>query len=169
MGVVRAHVAVVGIVAVAVLALVGTFAFARPTYHPYVIPPPPREPLPYTTATYSAAEAQRAFRAADIKLIRHTHEPVPVGAPPIIDLSNRGDIVVVDVFGDPQRVAASGFSDYFNFANGHWLRAPKTCSPGANGAERWRGNVRVIVSCSNAGASAKLWLARAERALANLP
>lgn len=151
------------------VACAGVFIFARPRYHPYVMPKPPQEPLPYTKVLYSASDAQRAFRSADVKLVRHTHEPVPVGAPPIIDLSNSGNIVVVDVFGDPQKVAASGFSDYFNFADGHWLKAPKTCSPGANGAERWRGNVRVIVSCTNAGTSASLWLARAERALANLP
>jgi hypothetical protein len=169
MGVVRSHALAVAIVAVAVLAVVGVFTFARPKPHPYVIPPPPNAPLPYTRVVYSAGQARRAFRAAGIKLVLHTHEPVPVGAAPILDLSNSGNIVVVDVFGDPQQVAASGFSDYFNFAHGHWLKAPATCSPGANGAEQWRANVRVIVSCSNAGASAPLWLARAERALANLP
>jgi hypothetical protein len=169
MGVVRAHAAVFGITAVAVLAVVGVFTFARPQYHPYVIPKPPQEPLPYTKVLYSTTQAQRAFKAADITLVRHTHEPVPVGAPPIVDLSNSGNIVIVDVFGDPQRVAASGFSDYFNFAHGHWLKAPTSCSPGANGAERWRGNVRVIVSCANAGTAAPLWLARTERALTNLP
>ncbi len=151
------------------LVLVGVFTFARPQYHPYVMPKPPREPLPYAKVLYSARDAQRAFRAAEIKLVLHTHEPVPVGAPPIIDLSNNGNTVVVDVFGDPKRVAASGFSDYFNFTNGHWLKAPTMCSPGADGAERWRGNVRVIVSCRNTGTSASLWLARAARALANLP
>lgn len=164
----RAHAALVGVVALAVLGLVGVFTFARPTYHPYVMPAPPREPLPYTKVIYSAADAQRAFRSADIQLVRHTHEPIPVGAAPIIDLSNNANIVEVDVFGNPQRVAASGFSDYFNFANGHWLKAPTTCSPGANGAERWRGNIRVIVSCERSGTSAPTWLARVNRALATL-
>lgn len=164
----RAHAALVGIVAVALLGVVGVFTFARPTYHPYVMPPPPRAPLPYTKVTYSAADAQRAFRGADIQLVRHTREPIPVGAAPITDLSNNADIVEVDVFGNPQRVAASGFSDYFNFANGHWLKAPLTCSPGASAAERWRGNVRVIVSCERAGSSAPAWLARINHALATL-
>lgn len=168
MGVVRTHALLVGIVALAVVCLVGVFTFARPRYHPYVLPRPPHEPLPYTRATYSVAEAERAFRSAGIALVFHTHEPIPIGAPPIFDLSNGGNIVEVDVFGDPKRVAASGFSDYFTFVGGHWLKAPETCSPGANGAERWRGNVRAIVSCSSAGTSASLWVARVKRALANL-
>ncbi|MGH3025991.1 MAG: hypothetical protein ACRDLR_06060 [Gaiellaceae bacterium] len=125
--------------------------------------------MPYTKVTYSARDAQRAFRGVGIELVRHTHQPVPAGNPPIVDLSNSGDIVVVDVFGNPQRVAASGFSDYFTIMNGHWEKAPRTCSPGARSAEQWRGNVRVIVSCTQAGASAPAWVARAGRALAQLP
>ncbi|MGH3051225.1 MAG: hypothetical protein ACRDLK_13795, partial [Gaiellaceae bacterium] len=83
MGIVRAHAAVVAIIVVAVLAVTGVFIFARPQYHPYVMPKPPQEPLPYTKVLYSASDAQRAFRAADVKLVSHTNEPVPVGAPPI--------------------------------------------------------------------------------------
>ncbi|HEY3921767.1 MAG TPA: hypothetical protein VGL76_06605 [Gaiellaceae bacterium] len=165
---VHGHVAAIGVVAVALFATAGVFAFARPEFHQYVMPSPPPEPLPYAKVTYSATDAQRAFRGVDINLVLHTHEPVPVGAPPIIDLSNNGNVVVVDVFGDPQRVAASGFSDYFNFANGHWLKAPKTCSSTANGAERWHGNVRVIVSCARAGTSAGVWLRRVDQAFAQL-
>jgi hypothetical protein len=155
-------------VALALLAAAGVFTFARPKAHPFALPPQPHTPLPYTKATYSARDAERAFRAADIKLVRHTHEPVPVGNPPIIDLSNSGNIVEVDVFGDPQRVAASGFSDYFIVAHGHWLKAPKTCSRGAKAAERWSGNVRAIVDCTAAGASAPAWVVRVDRALAKL-
>jgi hypothetical protein len=164
----RAHVAAVGIVALALVTAAGAFTFARPKAHPFAEPPTPHTPLPYTKATYSARDAERAFRAADIKLVRHTPDPVPVGNPPIIDLSNGGNIVEVGVFGDPRRVAASGFSDYFIFAHGHWVKAPKTCSGGAKAAERWSGNVRVIVDCTAAGASAPAWVARVDRALAKL-
>jgi hypothetical protein len=165
---VRGHGAAVGIVAIALLTTAGVFVFARPRSRPHVTPSPPHEPLPYTKVTYAVNDAQRAFRTARIKLVRHTHRPIPVGAPPNVDLSESGDIVEVDVFGDPRRVAASGFSDYFTFAGGHWVKAPRTCSPGATDAERWRGNVRVVVSCKRAGSAASAWIARIDGALAHL-
>jgi hypothetical protein len=165
---IRAHVAALGLLAFALLATAGAFMFARPHAHASVLPRQPHEPLPYSKVTYNATDAQRAFRTADITLVRHTHEPVPVGEPPIVDLGSRRGTVEVDVFGNPQRVAASGFSDYFIMKNGHWLKAPKTCSPGAQAAEQWRGNLRVIVSCTKAGASASTWLASVDRALARL-
>jgi len=165
---IRAHVAALGIVALALLAAAGVFTFARPEAHPSALPPAPHSPLPYTRATYSANDAERAFQAADIKLVLHTHEPVAVGNPPIIDLSNSGNIVEVDVFGDPRRVAASGFSDYFIVSHGHWVKAPKTCSRSAKAAEQWSGNIRAIVDCKMAGASAPAWVARVDRALAML-
>lgn len=164
----RAHVAAVGAVASALIATAGVFTFARPQPHPYALPPQPHDPLPYSKVTYSARDTQRAFRAVDIKLVRHTHEPAALGNPPIVDLSNSGDIVEVDVFGNPKQVAASGFSDYFTVANGHWLKAPKTCSPGAHTAEQWSGNVRAIVDCTKAGASGSAWVSRVDRALAQL-
>lgn len=156
---IRAHVAAVGIVTLAVLAAASAFTFARPKAHPSAQPPQPRSPLPYTHATYSVRDAERAFRSADIKLVRHTQDPIPVGDPPIVDLSTSGNVVEVDVFGDPQRVATSGFSDSV---------IPKTCTGGAKAAERWSGNVRAIVDCTAAGASAPAWLTRIDRALAKL-
>ena len=141
------------------LAAASAFTFARPKAHPPALTPQPHAPLPYAKATYSARDAQRAFRSADIKLVRRTHEPVPVGDSPIIDLSNSGNIVEVDVFGNPQRVAASGFSNQV---------IPKTCTHGAKAAQRWSGNVRAIVDCTAAGTSAPAWVARVDRALAKL-
>jgi len=164
----RAHVAALGLLGFALLATAGAFTFARPHAHASVLPPQPHEPLPYSKVTYTATDAERAFRTVDIKLVRRTREPVPVGNPPIVDLSTSRGTVEVDVFGNPQRVAASGFSDYFIVKNGQWLKAPKTCSPGAQVAEQWRGNVRVIVSCAKAGASGSTWLASVDRALARL-
>jgi hypothetical protein len=157
----RAHVAAVGVLTLALIATAGAFTFARPQPHRYALPPQPHEALPYSKVTYSARDALRTSRAANINLVRHT--PLP-----IVDLSNSGDIVEVDVFGNPKRVAASGFSDYFSVVNGHWVKAPKTCSPGVQDAEQWRGNVRVIVSCVHAGTSASAWLGRVGRALAQL-
>ena len=39
---------------------------------------------------------------------------------------------------------------------------------GARNAERWHGNVRVVVSCASAGASSSAWLGRVELAFARL-
>jgi len=163
---IRAHVAAVGIVALALLAVASMFTFVRPRAS--AVLPQPHSPLPYSRVTYSAGDAKRAFRAADIKLTRRTHAPRPVGNPPIVGLGNSGNIVEVDVFGDPQRVAASGFIDYFIVSHGHWVKATKTCSRGAKAAERWRGNIRAIVDCTAAGASAPAWVLRVDRALAKL-
>jgi len=164
----RVHVAAIGLVALALLAAAGVLTFAHPKARRFALPSPPRTPLPYTRATHSARDAERAFRAADIELVRHPHGRVATGDRPIIGLSTSGNIVEVDVFGDPRRVAASGFSDYFLVAHGHWLRSPKTCSRGAKVAERWSGNVRAIVDCRAAGASAEAWVVRVDRALAKL-
>jgi hypothetical protein len=70
------------------------------------------------------------------------------------------------VFGDRKTVDTSGFSDYYTFVEGRWELAPRSCLPGARNAERWRGNVRAIVVCSEPGARALL--RRASRALAAL-
>ena len=156
---IRAYAAAVGIVALAFLAAASALTFARPKAHPSAVPPQPHSALPYTHATYSARDAERVFRSVDIKLVRRTRGPLPVGDPPIIDLSNGANIVEVDVFGDPQRVPGSGFSDSV---------IPKSCTNGAKAAERWSGNVRAIVDCTAAGASAPAWAARVDRALAKL-
>jgi hypothetical protein len=162
------HLAAVAVLTVAVVGAAGVFSFAKPTSHPYVLPPPPPSALPYTRVVYTASDAKRAFAAVGIRLVIHLHEPVPVKAAPIIDLSTADDVVVVDAFGDPAKVAASGFSDYLTFANGRWVRTPRRCSAGAEDAERWNGNLRVILNCVEAGPSAPGYLRRIDLALARL-
>ena len=162
------HLVAVALVTVAVVGAAGVFSFAKPAYHPYVMPSPPRTALPYAKVVYTPRDAQRAFAGAGIRLVLHLHEPIPVGNPPIVDLSTANGVVEVDAFGNPAKVAASGFSDYTTFSNGRWVRTPSTCAAGAANAERWRGNVRVILSCTEAGALAPRYLHRIDIALERL-
>lgn len=161
------HVIAVAIIGIAVASTGAVFAFARPTYHPYVMPAPPND-LPYTTVTFTPADASHAFSAVGIKLLLRTHGPRPAHSAPMTDLSDKGLVVEVTVFGDAQKVKDSGFSDYFTFVDGHLVKAPRTCARGATNAERWRGNVRVIVSCTRAGGASGMWLRRAQLALGRL-
>lgn len=144
MGLLRAHLAAVAVVAAAVLATTGVFLFARPTYHPYQMPKPPGDGLSYTHAKYTAADARRSFAAHGIRLV----PGMQTG--PIASFHTRDLSVLVDVFGPRAAVDAQGFSDYYTFANGTWHLAPKNCVAGAKSAERWRGNVRLIVYCTAA-------------------
>lgn len=160
----RIHPLSIAILSLGVVAVVGVFTFARPTSHASVLPPPPGAGLPYTHVSFTTRDAQRAFAGVGFTLVRRDTGP----GTPMTDLSTRDDVVSVDVFGDAEEVAASGFSDYLVFANGHWAHAPRTCAPGAVDAERWRGNVRVIVRCTPAGGDAPELLRRAARALARL-
>ena len=162
------HLVAVALVTVAIVGTAGVFTFAKPASHPYVLPPPPRTALPYTRVVYTGRDAQRAFAAAGIRLVLHLHEPTPVGNPPIVDLSTANGVVEVDAFGDPAKVAASGFSDYITFSNGQWVRTPSRCAAGAANAERWRSNIRVILSCTGAGRLAPGYLHRIEVALERL-
>jgi hypothetical protein len=153
----RAHLVAVAIVVAAVAVLGGVLAFARPTYHRYVMPAPPGDGLSYTAVTSTRADAGRAFAAHGIALQRGPKQPG------IADLHTRDSVLEVTVFGDRKTVDAAGFSDYYTFADGAWSLAPKNCVAGAKNAERWRGNVRLIVTCS-----APDRLAPAARALASL-
>jgi hypothetical protein len=164
----RTHLIAVSVVAVAAVGATGAFTFARPTYHPYVMPPPPRSDLPYTEVSYMWTDAKRAFAESGIRLILHARGPRPAAAPPVIDLSTKNLVVEVTAFGDPKKVRASGFSDYTRFADGRWVQTPRTCGEGARLAERWGGNIRVIVNCASAGSSASAWLRRVSIALARL-
>jgi hypothetical protein len=83
-------------------------------------------------------------------------------------LSTKNLVVEVDAFGAPEKVIASGFSDYITFSDGRWVRTPRTCGTGARLAERWRDNIRVIVNCAIAGSSSSSWLRRVSFALARL-
>jgi hypothetical protein len=159
------HVVAVAVIGAAVAAIGGIFAFARPTFRPYVMPTPPND-LPYTGVTYTAADASRAFAAAGIKT--RAVGPRATRSYPMTELSNKGLIVAVTVFGDPALVKDSGYSPYYTFVDGHWVHAPRTCSAGAANAERWRGNIRVIVSCTRAVSASSTWLRRAALALARL-
>src|SRR5579884_634581 len=145
MGLLRAHIAAVSAVAVALIATGGVFAFAKPQYHPYSMPAPPGDGLTYTAPTYGLAQARRAFAAHGVRLLRGGRTPG------IADLHSADGVVEVSVFGDRRTVDASGFSDYYTFANGRWELAPKSCLPGAKNAERWNANVRLIVRCDAAG------------------
>ena len=136
------------------------FAFARPTYHPYVMPSPPGDGLSYTKVTFTRADAMHAFAAQGIHLLRGDAQPG------MKDARSRDLVVEVTVFGDRKTVDASGFSDYYTFANGRWSLASRSCVAGAKNAERWRGNVRVIVSCTRGASSA--WLRRTALALGRL-
>jgi hypothetical protein len=159
MGVLRAHLAAVAIVVAGVLATTGAFLFARPQYHPYQMPKPPGDGLPYTMPTYDGADARRAFARVDVALARGARQAGIVG------FYNRALSLEVTVFGDRKLVDSQGFSDYYTFVDGHWQLSPKSCVHGARNAERWRINVRVIVSC---GPGADETLRRASRALAAL-
>jgi hypothetical protein len=159
MGLLRAHLAAVAIVAAAVLATVGVFLFAPPTVHRYRMPKPPGDGLPYTTPVFSKADAVRAFAHVGVRLL-------PGATSPGISGGYTHDFAFeVTVFGDRKLVDAQGFSDYYTFVDGKWLLAPKTCARGAKSAERWRVNVRVIVTC---GAGSVERLRTATRALAAL-
>jgi hypothetical protein len=159
------HVFAVAVLGVAVAVVAGVFAFARPTFHPYVMPPPPND-LPYTAVAYTAADASRAFAAAGIRT--RAEGPRETRSYPMQTLSNKGLTVVVTAFGNPTLVKDSGYSPYYTFVGGHWVHAPRTCNAGAANAERWRGNVRVIVSCARAGGASGAWLRRVTLALSRL-
>jgi hypothetical protein len=155
----RAHLAAAALVLVAVLAMTGVFVFARPQYHPYQMPPPPNDGLTYTHATYHGVDARRAFAHVGIALARGGDRP------PIVGFFNRDLSLEVTVFGDRKLVDSQGFSDYYTFVDEHWQLSPRSCAHGASNAERWRVNVRVIVSC---GPGADETLRRASQALAAL-
>jgi hypothetical protein len=156
------HVVGVAIIGVALASVSAVFAFARPTNHPNVMPTAPKD-LPYTNVTYNVADARRAFATANVPLISHV-----LKSQPMANLATKDLVVVVDVFGEPQKVKDSGYSRYYTFVNGHWVQAPRVCSAGAANAERWRGNVRVIVSCARAAGTAGTWLRRVDLALGRL-
>jgi hypothetical protein len=153
----RAHLVAVSIVVAAVAVLGGVFAFARPQSHPYVMPPPPGDGLPYATPTYTRTDAVRAFTGHGIRLVRGAQSPGIKG------FHTADDKILVDVFGDKKVDDAAGFSDYYTFVDGHYALSPKNCVAGAKSAERWRGNVRLIVYCDAPGN-----LPRAVRALDSL-
>jgi hypothetical protein len=78
-------------------------------------------------------------------------------------------VLEVDTLGDAGKVEqAFGASWDYIVSNGRYVHFPTTCGTELRNAERWHGNVRVILSCKAAGASAAAWLGRVERAFAQL-
>ena len=147
-------------IALVVAAFGAAFAFARPGYHASVVTSPPND-LPYSSALYSTSNAVQAFAAVGVRLTPRSKSPT------VTTLGSHGDVLEVDVFGDPQRVKAAGFHDYLPL-NGHFVHFPRTCGTPLPDAERWKGNVRVIVHCTAATGASAAWLGRTERALARL-
>jgi hypothetical protein len=157
----RLHLLAVAIVVAAVAAAGSVLAFARPGYHPYVIPEPPDHGLQYTRVSYTIADARDVFAAEGIRLTPRSHSKT------ITTYGNSGDVLEVDSFGKRDQVEQSGFWDYL-LIDGRYAHFPRNCSSGAPDAERWHGNIRVIVSCTRAGTPSPSWLRRVDRALARL-
>ena len=155
----RAHQAVVAVAVLAVAALgAAFFALTRPANHQSATPP---SDLPYTAVSYSTSDALHAFAQVGVRLSPRSKTPTVVTT-----VGNRGNSLEVDVFGDPQKVRASGFHDYLP-SHGHYVHFPSTCGTGLPDAEIWKGNVRVVVHCGAAAPSAA-WLQRAHHALDGL-
>ena len=120
----------------------------------------PRGGLPYSKASFTAADAKRGFAGEGIDLSVRSRSVL------MTTLGNRGDVLEVDAFGDRNAVERSGFRDV-TVANGRRVPFARDCSSPVP-AERWRGNIRVLVDCARAGAAAPVWLSRVERALNRL-
>jgi hypothetical protein len=145
----------------AVFPLVLLALWLRPAPGVQPLAAPPDHGLPYSKATFTATAARRAFAASGIALSARSRTAA------VTTLGNRGDVLEVDAFGDRHEVERSGFYDY-TVAHGRRVHFARSCSPGGPNAERWRGNVRVIVDCMKAGAAAPRWLRRVDRALERL-
>ena len=116
--------------------------------------------LPYAKATFTPDDAERAFATEGVALVVRSRSVV------MTTLANQGDVLEVDAFADHRTVERSGFQDV-TIANGRRVPFAHDCSSSVP-AERWHGNVRTLVDCSRAGASASVWLRRVERALNRL-
>lgn len=158
MGLLRAHLAAISVVVFALAVVGAVFAFARPAYHPDVLPTPPND-LPYTHARYHAAETQIAFARGGVHLTMNSEIPAIEG------FSTDDLRIEVTVFGAPDAVKSAGSFDYTLDANDHWVHYPRTCAPGVRAAAVWLENVRTIVRC---GPEDVKLLARVDRALTAL-
>ncbi len=141
-------------------ATVAVFTVARPAYREAVAMAPDDD-LPYTEVVFTSADAKRAFAAENITLTSRSRSAW------ITTLGNRGDVLAVDTFGDPERVKQAGFHDY-TLVDGRYVRFPRNCEAGSGAAALWRGNVRVTVNCIAAAGASGTWLRRAKQALARL-
>ncbi|MDX6439859.1 MAG: hypothetical protein QOF45_2442 [Gaiellaceae bacterium] len=157
----RRHLLALAVVAVALAATGAVFGFARPGYEKQ-LRMVKDEPLPYSKVLFNAAEVRRAFAAEGITLTPRSASAT------ITTFGNRGDVLVVDIFGDPAKVKATGFYDVTIDAGGNYVHFPRSCAASdGTAAARWHGNVRVVVRCrvdlNGAG-----WMRRAQHALTRL-
>jgi hypothetical protein len=152
------HLLALAVVGVALASTGAVFGFARPGNEVRV---PKDEPLPYSRVVFNAAETRRAFAAEGITLTPRSASAT------ITTLGNRHDVLEVDIFGDPEKVAAFGFHDLTIDAGGNYVPFPRNCTASGRTAARWQGNVRVVVDCTVDGGGAR-WLRRAQRALMRL-
>jgi hypothetical protein len=154
------------VAAVSATVVVGFGALVgRSVYDPSARPSPPDHGLPYTNASFTGFDARRAFAAEGIRLVLKSRSAA------VTTLGSPRDVLEVNAFGDRGRVERSGFYDYTVAGRGdsaHYVRFPRSCTGDAVDAERWRGNIRVIVSCAKARPAAPRWLERVSRALARL-
>jgi hypothetical protein len=158
---VRRHTWPVAVVAAALAMFAVVMTGARPSYHASRRQPP-HEQLPYSAVRYSAQDSKRAFARTGIRLVPKS------SASRVTTLGTSGDLLEVDAFGEPARVERFGTPDYITDSAGNYVHIPRKCTSGLPTAERWRGNIRVVISCTKAGSSAGAWLSRVDHALAHL-
>jgi hypothetical protein len=158
---IRVHPLSFALVGIVVTAAAAVFAVARPTDHSDVVPAPPNNDLPYAAVSFDVTDAKQAFTPENVDLSIQSKTGT------VTTLGSADDLLEVDVFGDPDPVKRSGFYDY-TIKNGRYVHFPTSCGAGASTAERWHGNVRVILNCSGAGSDASNWLQTVDRALARL-
>jgi hypothetical protein len=139
------------VVVLSVAATGGVLAFARPEYKPHVALAKPGTPL-YMKVSYQPGAVRRVFAEEGIGLTLRSRGSWGT------TLGNARDVLEVDVFGDPIALKNAGFSD---------LVLGRDCAASSRLAERWRGNVRVIVNCAIADHGQR-WVDRVNHALARL-
>jgi hypothetical protein len=141
---VRQYVWAIALVALAVSVAVVFLTVWRPRYQP-VKQTVPTTPLPYSSVRFTAEDAKRAFAAVGVQLVPRSRIPGAVAT-----IGSRNDAFEVDVFGDPGRVNALGGSpEIIVDSKGNYVRIPRTCTSGIPDAERWRGNVRFVIRCTD--------------------
>lgn len=156
----RQHALAVAIVAFVAVAAGAFLIVGRPRSHASA-ERAPSIPVPYSHVEFTVSDANHAFAAVGVRLLAKSRVPGVVTT-----ITTRDDAFEVDVFGDPARVNASGSPDAIINAQGRYVRIPGTCTPGIPDAARWRGNVRFVIHCANAGRAQLLTLGT--RALAKL-
>ena len=141
---VRKHAFAAAVVALAVAGVGLSLTVWRPRFQPSTQRVPSVR-LPYTRAQFTVTDAKRAFAAVGIRLT-----PKSRVAGVVTTIGTQNDEFVVDVFGDPAQVNALGGSpEVITDTRGKYVRIPSTCKQGVPDAERWRGNVRFVIRCTD--------------------